>query len=187
LKTAAIWGGVALVLCIVKPPLLVALLLAVLVGALNGVANLWLLRQMKPDGAGIPPAQVPLDFKTVTVMAETEWMQDRFYEHARALPSQVRTETYAIRDAKDEFDPYGLHRILSPPARVQGDMDDEMSRAARLFGLPPGTPWVMLLQLDSDKAVNWQWCDDGAIYFWIPAADLAGGRFDRVWVVLQSP
>ncbi len=141
----------------------------------------------KPDDAGIPPAHVPLDFKTVTVMAETEWMQDRFYDHARALPAQVRVETYAIRDAKDEFEPYGLHRILSAPARVQGDMDDELARAARLFGLPPVTPWVMLLQLESDKAVNWQWCDDGAIYFWIPAADLAEGRFDRVWVVLQSP
>jgi uncharacterized protein YwqG len=47
--------------------------------------------------------------------------------------------------------------------------------------------WVMLLQLDSDKAVNWQWGDDGAIYFWIPVADFAEGRFNRAWVVLQSP
>ncbi|MEY3898275.1 MAG: hypothetical protein RLZZ214_3796 [Verrucomicrobiota bacterium] len=49
LKTAAIWGGVALVLCLLKPPLLVALLLAVLIGTLNGGANLWLLWNMKPE------------------------------------------------------------------------------------------------------------------------------------------
>lgn len=142
---------------------------------------------LKPDGADLPPAPVPLAFKTVTAMAETEQLQDRFYEHARALPTHLRAETYAIRDAKDEFEPYGHHRVLSAPARVQGDMDDELARAARLFGLPLGTPWVMLLQLESDKSVNWQWCDDGAIYFWIPVTDLVEGRFNRVWVVLQSP
>ncbi|HEX7260801.1 MAG TPA: YwqG family protein, partial [Luteolibacter sp.] len=142
---------------------------------------------LKPEAAGIPPAKVPLEFQTDIVMAATEAIQDRFYEHARALPARDRAKTYAIRDAMHEFEPYGCHRALSAPARVQGDMDDELVRAARLFDLPPGTEWVMLLQLDSDKAVNWQWCDDGAIYFWIPAADLALGRFDRVWVVLQSP
>lgn len=141
----------------------------------------------KPDVAGSPPAHVPLGFKSVTVMAATERLQDRFYEHVRALPIQVRAKTCAIREAVDELEPYGQHRVLSAPVLVQGDMDDELARAARLFGLPPGTPWVMLLQLDSDKAVNWQWGDDGAIYFWIPVADLAEGRFDRVWVVLQSP
>ena len=66
-------------------------------------------------------------------------------------------------------------------------MDDELAMAARVFGLPVETSWVMLLQLDSDKAVDWQWGDDGAIYFWIPAGDLAQARFDRVWVILQSP
>lgn len=140
----------------------------------------------KPETAGLPSAHVPLEFHLAEVMAETEEMNDRFYEYARPLPGKNREQTYAIRDAKDDFAPFG-HRVLSPPARVQGDMDDDLARAAQWFGLPPGTPWVMLLQLESDKAVDWTWCDDGAIYFWIPAADLAQGRFDRVWVILQSP
>lgn len=141
----------------------------------------------KPEAAGIPPAHVPLRFEIARVMAETEEMNDRFYDHARSLPADAKARLLAVLDAKDEFEPYGHHRVLSPPARVQGDMDGELADAAYVFGLPPETPWVMLLQLDSDKAVNWQWCDDGAIYFWIPAANLAQGRFDRVWVILQSP
>lgn len=140
----------------------------------------------KPETAGIPPALVPLRFKVETVMAETEEMHSRFYDYARPLPADVRARTYATRDAKDEFEPFG-HRVLSAPARVQGDMDGELALAARCLGLPASTPWVMLLQLESDKSVGWTWCDDGAIYFWVPAEDLAQGRLDRVWVILQSP
>jgi len=140
----------------------------------------------KPENAGMPPAQVPLEFHVAPVMAETEAMNERFYAHARPLPEKIRAHTYAIRDAKDEFEPLG-HRVLSAPARVQGDMDHDLALAAQWFGLPPATPWLMLLQLESDKAVGWTWCDDGTIYFWIPADDLAQSRFDRVWVILQSP
>lgn len=140
----------------------------------------------KPETAGVPPAHVPLEFHVAKVMAETEEMNDRFYSYVRPLPENIREQTYAIRDAKDDFEPFG-HRVLSGPARVQGDMDDDLARAAQWLGLPPGTSWVMLLQLESDKAVDWTWCDDGAIYFWIPADDLAQGKFDRVWVTLQSP
>lgn len=140
----------------------------------------------KPDAVTIAPACVPLEFERVTTMAESDRLQSRFYDYARALPANQRAQACAVREAMQEFDPLG-HRVLSPAARVQGDMDVELEIAARMFGLPVGTSWVMLLQLESDKAVNWQWCDDGAIYFWIPTADLAEGRFDRVWVILQSP
>lgn len=140
----------------------------------------------KPEAAGIRPSLVPLEFQVATIMAETEEMNDRFYEYVRPLQENIRNQTYAIRDAKNDFEPFG-HRVLSAPARVQGDMDDDLAQAAQWLGLPSGTSWVMLLQLESDKTVDWTWSDDGAIYFWIPAEDLAQGRFDRVWVILQSP
>jgi uncharacterized protein YwqG len=43
----------------------------------------------------------------------------------------------------------------------------------------------LLLQLDSDRDLGWQWGDMGLLYFWIPDEDLAAGRFDRVWTILQ--
>ena len=140
----------------------------------------------KPEGVTSAPSCVSLEFERVTIMAESDRLQSRFYDYARALPANHRAQTYAVREAMQEFDPFG-HRVLSAPARVQGDMDGELEMAAGIFGLPVDTSWVMLLQLESDKAVNWQWSDDGAIYFWIPSADLAERRFDRVWVILQSP
>ena len=49
LKMAAVWGGATLVLFLVKLPLLIAILVSVIIGASNGVANLWLLRKTKPE------------------------------------------------------------------------------------------------------------------------------------------
>jgi len=51
-----------------------------------------------------------------------------------------------------------------------------------VLGQTPASDWRLLLQLDSGV---WMWGDCGKLYFWIPRADLAAGRFDRVWLQLQ--
>jgi primosomal protein N' len=45
--------------------------------------------------------------------------------------------------------------------------------------------WTLLIQLDSNDDLDWHWTDAGSLYFWLPADDLASGRFDRVWTVLK--
>ena len=44
---------------------------------------------------------------------------------------------------------------------------------------------VLLLQLNSDDAMDWCWGDVGAYYFWIKHADLAVGNFDDVELILE--
>ena len=47
------------------------------------------------------------------------------------------------------------------------------------FG-PPSDSHVLLLQLASDKGVDFMFCDLGEIQFWIDEGDLAARRFDRI-------
>ncbi|MGI5183802.1 DUF1963 domain-containing protein [Dactylosporangium sp. CA-152071] len=49
--------------------------------------------------------------------------------------------------------------------------------------------WQLLWQVDTDLhglGIEWMWGDMGKLYFWIRSEDLAIGRFDRVWVLLQG-
>lgn len=67
--------------------------------------------------------------------------------------------------------------------RIPGQRADAWPAWAReLLGQTRAGDWRLLLQLDSDV---WMWGDCGKLYFWIPRADLAACRFDRVWLQLQ--
>lgn len=56
----------------------------------------------------------------------------------------------------------------------------------RLLGQEDLHDWVLLAQFDSDEKIGWMWADMGRLYFWVKASQAQQGRFDRVWLVLQS-
>ncbi|MCP2169833.1 YwqG family protein [Goodfellowiella coeruleoviolacea] len=45
--------------------------------------------------------------------------------------------------------------------------------------------WRLLLQVDTDSTLDWQWGDFGRLYFVIRADDLRAGDFGRVWMTGQ--
>ena len=100
-----------------------------------------------------------------------------------------------------EFGDAPRHQIGGFPHPIQGDaMELECQLASN--GINAGEPaayegprakalanaasdWRLLLQVDSDDALNLMWGDAGTIYFWIREQDARAGRFDNVWLVLQ--
>lgn len=56
----------------------------------------------------------------------------------------------------------------------------------RVESLQFGNPdWTLLLQLDSDTALQWMWGDGGRLYFAARQDDLAAQNFRATWMVLQ--
>ncbi|MBT30166.1 MAG: hypothetical protein CMO01_10950 [Thalassobius sp.] len=45
--------------------------------------------------------------------------------------------------------------------------------------------WSLLLQIDSNDALNMMWGDSGRIYYWIKNDDLLNRNFDNCWFCLQ--
>ncbi|MBE9062101.1 DUF1963 domain-containing protein [cf. Phormidesmis sp. LEGE 11477] len=45
--------------------------------------------------------------------------------------------------------------------------------------------WQLLLQLDSDVSVDWQFGDSGRLYFWIRQQDLQKHDFSKIWFEMQ--
>jgi uncharacterized protein YwqG len=103
-------------------------------------------------------------------------------------------------DAIPEPESELIHRLLGHPDPIQGDMQLEAQLA--FHGLNCGDPsgyqdpraeslgrgatdWRLLLQIDSDDDARMMWGDVGRLYYWIRRADLAGNRFDDVWLILQ--
>lgn len=95
---------------------------------------------------------------------------------------------------------YSGHGLGGWPDVIQREMELECQLASN--GLEYGTreshedprksdleagahEWRLLLQLESDERQGWMWGDDGRLYFWCRALDIAARRFDRVWTILQ--
>jgi len=107
---------------------------------------------------------------------------------------QHRYEDFIDQRRPDRAAP--RHRLLGQADELQDDMhlqcqllshgvaDDQSPQAAALAG--GALNWHLLLQVDSDEQAGMQWGSGGRLYFWIEQAALRAGRFDNVWMVMQS-
>ena len=129
-----------------------------------------------------------------------------------SLPSYERPEFEALGLPEDQSEAlmelgiavYGdapKHQIGGYPHPIQGDAM-ELECQIVSHGIYAGEPsayqdpqaraledgakdWRLLLQVDSDDAINVMWGDAGIVYFWVREQDARAGRFENVWLVLQ--
>ncbi|MGW7679182.1 YwqG family protein [Kribbella sp. NPDC054772] len=93
-----------------------------------------------------------------------------------------------------------IHRLIGHPDPVQGDMQVECQLVtnglycgdstgyddARAAGLQDGAAeWRLLLQVDSEDAIDMMWGDVGRLYYWIRRSDLLARDWERSWLILQ--
>ncbi|GHU65733.1 hypothetical protein AGMMS49983_13970 [Clostridia bacterium] len=94
----------------------------------------------------------------------------------------------------------GNHQLLGYPNLVQGGIFEECQLVTNGIYLGDGfdyhsskaqelqagiSDWTLLFQIDSDDNADVMWGDCGMVYFAIKKADLAEGKFDRIWAVFQ--
>lgn len=94
------------------------------------------------------------------------------------------------------------HKLLGYADPHQGDMrldcqviasgrscrEEGIFRSDDALALDQGiSEWQLLLQLDSDPELGWNWEDAGRLYFMVRLDQLRQARFDKSWMVLQSP
>ncbi|MCA9312647.1 MAG: DUF1963 domain-containing protein [Phycisphaerales bacterium] len=119
------------------------------------------------------------------------------------LPNQAidstQEYTWEFQEALDEAGPH--HQVGGWPHYVQGAFWLECQLVSNGFYLGDGTyplgaaelgeqrilsqEWELLLQLDCDFVAGQEWGDMGRLYFVMRRSDVAEGRFDRAWMVLQ--
>jgi len=140
---------------------------------------------LKPGSPPHAPPRKPLAFTQTAACCLTRAQDERLENFIESADEATAETVSDMQMTLSEVNPTDGNRVLSAPAVIQDDMDDYLSAAAGFLGLPPDIAWTLLLQLDSDRDLGWCWGDAGFLYFWIPTADLAEGRFDRVWTILQ--
>jgi hypothetical protein len=80
-----------------------------------------------------------------------------------------------------ESDFHRYHRARdAPEANLRAEDWNRLEAAVR------ATDWRLLLQLGSDAEMGWDWGGGGGLYFVLPGQDLAAGRFERAWTVMQT-
>lgn len=77
------------------------------------------------------------------------------------------------------------HHLFGEPASVQEDPRATCGLMADRLGWA-GQSWLLLLQLDSDDGLGWNWGDEGRLFFCIGDQDLSAGEFGRCWAVVQT-
>lgn len=93
-----------------------------------------------------------------------------------------------------------VHRIGGYPNELQQTMEMEAhmvthgihcgdregyEEGARRGPHAGAADWRLLLELDSEDALDIMWGDSGRLYFWIHKDGLAARRFDKAWLILQ--
>ena len=93
-----------------------------------------------------------------------------------------------------------INKLGGHPNQIQGEMSLECELVTN--GLYCGNPsgyndpkaealapkakfWQLLLQVDSNSALDMMWGDAGRLYFWIREQDLKNRDFDKAWMILQ--
>jgi hypothetical protein len=137
-----------------------------------------------PGETGPSSLRLPIAFRRGTTLDLTTTQRSCFRALLRESGPDEKSRLSDLYENMRESESRGF-RVLSPPVLIQGDMDAELAIGSVAHGLPADTPWTLLIQLDSNDDLDWNWADAGSLYFWIPTADLAEGRFDRVWTILQ--
>lgn len=117
---------------------------------------------------------------------------------SRKISDQVEEAEIELREKSTDV---STHQLLGFPNTIQNPMPIECQAAAngiaitnadyvdrlKSRGLTAGIDdWVLLLQLDSDDSIGFEWGDAGFLYFWIRHQDLAAKDFSKVWMVFQS-
>lgn len=77
-----------------------------------------------------------------------------------------------------------VHQVGGTAWSIQDPVEAE---CARFAGDPPerADGWQLVLQIDSDIEVGMEWGDVGRLYVCARKEDVAAGRFDRCWTVMQ--
>lgn len=104
--------------------------------------------------------------------------------------------TALTRSGGPEGTTTSAHQIGGHPSQIQNDMqieaeeimmaahrDEIRGRLKRADVKARAEQWTLLLQLDTD--LDFQWGDEGMIYYWVRRDDLARLDFSRAWLSLQ--
>ncbi|MFE7185312.1 YwqG family protein [Streptomyces erythrochromogenes] len=110
----------------------------------------------------------------------------------RRHPVNARPFDTALR-ALDTHPSRSGHRLGGHPVPVQEPVEWEVARG--LLGPDAAwqdsrlddeaAEWVLLAQIDTDKAADMMWGDAGTVYWLIRPADLAAGRFEEAMFTWQ--
>jgi uncharacterized protein YwqG len=126
------------------------------------------------------------------------WSEWTLPGHPRKDWSNDRYRTLREQFLAGRYKP--IHRSGGWPEEIQGDMrlecqlvtnglycgDASGYRDARARALEKGaTDWKLLLQVDSDDAVEWMWGDVGRVYFWARQQDILARDFESAWAIQQ--
>ena len=122
---------------------------------------------------------------------------------ALGLSSDERERYFNLIEALREHGSFEAEErswLLGHPDQVQGDMQEECALVTGGLYCGDGPPiadprhrilarrapeWRLLLQVGSEEAAGMMWGDLGSLYYWIRHDDLAAGRFEASWTILQ--
>ncbi len=121
-------------------------------------------------------------------------------ENLEELPNGFPEKNESTILINDHSSSNPMHLLLGSPMEIQNPMQEMCQLCSHGFNsldynlnshtdvahLQEGVKdWRLLLQLDCDDNLDWEWGDAGMLYFWIRQQDLEKQDFSNVWCELQ--
>jgi uncharacterized protein YwqG len=155
-------------------------------------------RQAPPDGRLCKVR--PLRLSAGECLPDWNWILDLLEDKSDPHVTQFLKDVEKLKDEDRDLMSRSGHSFGGWAEPIQSSMELKCQLVAnglymggpdgyadpRVAELRPGAKdWRLLLQLDYDEELNWIWGDGGRLYFWCREQDIAQGRFERVWTILQ--
>jgi uncharacterized protein YwqG len=123
-------------------------------------------------------ARVPVMFRPILRYPTRERLG------AVVLDDEERFTLQALADA--EFGANPKHQFAGTPYPVQDDDMERLCQRVSSGGLEKGAAdWRLLLQLDTDDSVSFNWISSGMSYFFVRESQARVGDFSNAWMVIQ--
>jgi uncharacterized protein YwqG len=152
------------------------------------------------DGSPFDTVVVPRPCRLVPELVLPDAFEDGVRE---LLDSDEAFDAYTELDDELNEEWFGdapRHRLLGRPTLVQGPMELEAQLASSGIDVgraeayeteeakrlePGAADWTLVAQIDSDDDTGFMWGDVGLVYWWMRRDDVAAGRWEGVWGILQ--
>lgn len=123
---------------------------------------------------------------------------EEYLDHTPNQFPERNESTVLVKDHSSHGEP--MHLLFGSPMEIQNPMeelcqlcfhgfdalDHDMNSHPEVALLREGIKdWQLLLQLDYDNNLGWEWGDSGMLYFWIRKQDLEKQDFSNVWCEMQ--
>ena len=140
---------------------------------------------------------VHVELERAVSLADPEYIEETLKMDLEKSPAQEHYDRWSEENQKCISQLFGFPLLVQGYMRIECalvdngfDVGDETGYGEKELDelSPEANEWILLFQLDPDDSrIGIPWAGSDRMFFWIKQTDLMARRFEKAWMIRQSP